>query len=284
MVSTCNQQSLISKDALPTMPKGVIFDMDGTLIEQKVDFVKLSRDICEVADNDIIGQHREWDRDDLAKAMANVSIDGQRKIKQIIGEECQSALECMTIQEGGPELVSFLAQNGMRRAILTRNYETNALHMQQMYFDVKSDATFDLVIGRDTHYDGIEPLEGEIPKSERILYICELWGCSPSEVIMVGDSIKDDILEGNRAGASTVLLEPEGYLLNNVYGTNSGNSMERKPNVRIESLSELKLLLEEQIARRSLDCWESTIRALEMEIDSSISSQSSAPITTVERQ
>lgn len=89
-------------------------------------------------------------------------------------------------------------------------------------------------------------------------------------------------MEGNRAGASTVLLEPEGYLLNNVYGTNSGNSMERKPNVRIESLLELRLLLEEQIARRSLDCWESTIRALEMEIDSSISSQSSEPITTVE--
>jgi phosphoglycolate phosphatase-like HAD superfamily hydrolase len=240
------------------MPKGVIFDMDGTLIEQNVDFVKLGREICKVADNDIIGKHRE-DRDDLAKAMANVSIDGQRKIKQIIGEECQRALGCMAIQEGGPELVAFLAQNGVRRAVLTRNYESNALHMQQMYFDANSDATFDLVIGRDTHYDGIEPLEGEISKSERILYICELWGCSPSEVVMVGDSIKDDILEGNRAGASTVLLEPEGYLLNYVYGTNSGNLIERKPNVRIESLLELKLLLEEQISRRSLDCWESTI-------------------------
>lgn len=283
MVSTCNQQSLVSNDALPTMPKGVIFDMDGTLIEQNVDLVKLSREICEVADNDIIGKHRD-DRDDLAKAMANVSIDGQRQIKHIIGEECQRALERMTIQEGGPELVAFLAQNGVRRAILTRNYESNARHMQQMYLGANSDATFDLIIGRDTHYNEMEPLEGEIPKSERILHICEVWGCDPSEVIMVGDSIKDDVLEGNRAGASTVLLEPEGYLLNNVYGTNSGNSMERKPNVRIESLSELKLLLEEQIARKSMDCWESTIRALEMEIDSPISSQSSVPITTVESQ
>lgn len=283
MVSTFNQQSLVSKDALPKMPKGVIFDMDGTLIEQNIDFLKLIREICEVADNDVIGKDRD-DHDDLAEAMANVSIGGQQKIKQIIGEECQRALECMTIQEGGPELVSFLAQNDVRRAVLTRNYEKNAFHMQQMYLDANSDATFDLVIGRDTHYNGIEPLEGEIPKSERILYICELWGCSPSEVIMVGDSIKDDILEGNRAGASTVLLEPKGYLLNSVYGTNSGNSMERKPNLRIESLLELKLLLEEQIARRRMDCWESTIRALEMEIDSSISPQSSVPITTVERQ
>ncbi len=81
---------------------------------------------------------------------------------------------------------------------------------------------------------------------------------------------------------SCSLRMPKGYTLNNVYGTNSGNSMERRPNVRIESLLELKLLLEEQIARRSMDCWESTIQALEMEIDSSISSQSSAPITTVE--
>ena len=221
--------------------------MDGTLIEQNVDFAELRRRIDEVADADPIGKKLD-DREDLAETMSNMSLDGQRKTRQIIGEILQIALERMAIQEGGPDLVAYLAQNGIRRAILTRNYEKIVFIMQRMYLDENSEATFDLVIGRDTHFNGNVPTAKEIRKAERILQICEIWGCSPSEVVMVGDSIKDDIVEGNRAGCgATVLLEPKGYQLNATYGTNAGNPMERKPTVCIEALSELKLLLEDQM-------------------------------------
>jgi histidinol phosphatase-like enzyme len=48
------------------------------------------------------------------------------------------------------------------------------------------------------------------PSPIALQHICESWGIQPSEVIMVGDSAKDDIVCGNCAGAVTVLLDSEG--------------------------------------------------------------------------
>ena len=48
------------------------------------------------------------------------------------------------------------------------------------------------------------------PSPAALLHICETWGILASECIMVGDSVKDDIVCGNRAGAVTVLLDYEG--------------------------------------------------------------------------
>lgn len=48
------------------------------------------------------------------------------------------------------------------------------------------------------------------PSPEALIHICDTWGIPPSSVIMVGDSAKDDVVCGNRAGAVTVLLDSEG--------------------------------------------------------------------------
>ena len=36
------------------------------------------------------------------------------------------------------------------------------------------------------------------------------WGVLPSETVMVGDSLQDDVVSGNRAAASTILLDMDG--------------------------------------------------------------------------
>lgn len=48
------------------------------------------------------------------------------------------------------------------------------------------------------------------PSPEALLHICKTWGIQPSEVVMIGDSAKDDVVCGNRAGAITILLDTEG--------------------------------------------------------------------------
>jgi histidinol phosphatase-like enzyme len=48
------------------------------------------------------------------------------------------------------------------------------------------------------------------PSPEALIHICDTWGIPPASVIMVGDSAKDDIVCGNRAGGVTVLLDSEG--------------------------------------------------------------------------
>jgi hypothetical protein len=61
--------------------------------------------------------------------------------------------------------------------------------------------------GALTHSAGIASLT--LP-SQALLHICRTWGAPPSRVIMVGDSVKDDIVCGNRAGAVTVLVDLNG--------------------------------------------------------------------------
>ncbi|KAL7441179.1 hypothetical protein ACHAXM_007673 [Skeletonema potamos] len=231
---TCNQS--FSKQLSASL-KGVIFDMDGTLIQLNV-MREIIQQIYQIADNDPLG--KDLGRDDLEVIISKLSPEGKRQAKKAIDEILQRHVDNMIIQEGGPELIAFLAQNGVKRAILTRNYEKNAFLMQHNYTRERNDATFDLIVGKDTYFDeSYQPVQ-EIPKAQRIHQICAIWRCHPSEVIMVGDSITDDIVEGNRAGCGgTVLLQPKGYQLNDYYGTTVGNSLERKPTLCVESLTDL---------------------------------------------
>ena len=224
--------------------KGIIFDMDGTLIHLNV-INELVLQIYQIADEDPLG--KDLEREDLEVVVAKLSPEGQGKAKKAIVEILQRHVDNMIIQEGGPELVAFLARNGVKRAVLTRNYERNAHVMQHMYRSVLNDATFDLIIGKDTLYYASHPPAHEIPKVDRIHQICDLWGCDTREVIMLGDSIPDDIVEGHRAGCGgTVLLQQKGYNLNlnHYYGTSIGNSTERTPSLCVETLSELRQYLE----------------------------------------
>ena len=247
---TMNQLSLTVSASASTPLKGIIFDMDGTLIQLNV-VNELIQQIYQVADEDkylVAGEHllgNYLERDDLEVMIANLSPEGQRKAKNKIQEILQRHVDNMIIQEGGPALVAFLARNGVKRAVLTRNYERNAIVMQQMYSQVTNEATFDLIIGKDTPYDTSLPPAQEIFKADRIRQICYIWGCDTSEVIMLGDSITDDIVEGNRAGCGgTVLLQPRGYQLNHFYGTSIGDSRERTPTMCVESLIDYRQYLE----------------------------------------
>ena len=217
--------------------------MDGTLIQMNfMDDIK--RRIFEIADSEqFVGERNE--HDDLEVMIAKLSSEGQKRAKMAVTEILQTHVDNMAIQEGGPELVAFLAQKGIRRAVLTHNHTKNAIIMQQMYMNENSEAVFDLIIGRDSLFDSSVPPQKTVSKEQRIYQICESWGCNPTEVIMVGDSIADDVVDGNRAGcAATILLQPEGYHLNLLYGTKIGSFEERTPTLCVKSLMDVKEYLE----------------------------------------
>ncbi|KAK4766696.1 hypothetical protein SAY87_008338 [Trapa incisa] len=48
------------------------------------------------------------------------------------------------------------------------------------------------------------------PDPAPLLHICSSWNIQPNEVKMVGDSLKDDIACGKRAGAFTSFLDQSG--------------------------------------------------------------------------
>lgn len=245
-------------NTLPPSPKGVIFDMDGTLIQHAIDFADMRRRIYSVADADSIG--KDLERDCVLALADELSLEGQEACKLIFSDIEQRALDDMKLMEGGAELVQYLAENGLKRAVLTRNLEKNVSFMVDLYLAEinetggvgdSSGPIFHPIVARDTrsHPSNEKPLKSK-PYPDAILHICKVWGVNPSEVIMVGDSANDDIAAANRAGCggSVLLTQPGGDQLDTHSGYDLGESeediIERTPSLRVESLLELKTCLE----------------------------------------
>jgi len=127
-------------------------------------------------------------------------------------------MSSQTPQPGLRELMGYLTERGLRKAICTRNFPAPVEHLLAKF--VPGEA-FGPVITRDSQ--GIEPK----PSPEGLWFIARSWGLGQEELeevksgeadvleqarrylgeglIMVGDSI-DDLAAGYRAGAATVLL------------------------------------------------------------------------------
>ena len=108
------------------------------------------------------------------------------------------ALVNMKLMPGTAELARHLDEAGVPRAIVTRN---NAAGLRHFHDRVFPEPPFSPALARTfTPYK---------PAPDSLLHICQHWGIEPHAAVMVGDSPKDDIVCGNRAGAKTILIDFE---------------------------------------------------------------------------
>jgi phosphoglycolate phosphatase-like HAD superfamily hydrolase len=264
---------------LPPFPRGVIFDMDGTLVEHSIDFADMRRRIYAVVDADPIG--RDLERDCVLALADKLSPGGREKCEMIFGEIGQGAIEDMRLMPGGAELVRYLRDAGLRCAVLTRNLEANARVVSDTYLAeiltidgeigdchllAGVEPLFHPIIGRDsarssppgTDDEGGRPLFRNKPHPDAILHVCDVWGCDPADVMMVGDNANDDIVAANRAGCggSVLLMQKGGGQLDTHSGYAVGDTeeeiRERTPSLRVESLFELRSCLESLLNERDL--------------------------------
>ncbi|CAI0436625.1 unnamed protein product [Linum tenue] len=77
------------------------------------------------------------------------------------------------------------------------------------------------------------------PDPAPLLHICSEWGVQPDEVIMIGDSLQDDVVCGKRAGAFTCLLDEEG-----MYSAADIAEVNLEPDFKVASLTEVQSILE----------------------------------------
>lgn len=78
------------------------------------------------------------------------------------------------------------------------------------------------------------------PDPAALLHICSSWGLMPQQTVMVGDSAKDDIVAGRRAGCRTVLLDGAKQ-----YDSPAAFEEELRPDHVVGSLRELASLLQD---------------------------------------
>lgn len=193
--------------------KGVVFDMDGTLTVPCLDFKEMRRRVGVSGRADILHEIETW------------SEEGRKRAFEIIKEMEDEALEKLQIMPGALELCNFLDSRQIRRGLITRNVSSSVEHFHSK-FQIKA---FEPALSRE-----FRPYK---PDAAPLLHICASWGVKSEEVLMVGDSAKDDIVCGRRAGAFTCLLK------DGKFQSYAQLSEEEQPHFLIDDLAELKEIL-----------------------------------------
>jgi HAD superfamily hydrolase (TIGR01549 family) len=161
--------------------KGVLFDMDGVIVRQSLDFMAIKREIFGSTEGFIL--ERMAGLDGAARARAQAILERY---------ETQAALDAEPV-DGALEFFGWLAGRGIRRGIVTRNSPKSVAIVRE-----RLGLTVDAVVTRDD--------AAPKPSPEPVLVACRRLGIAPAEGLFVGD-YEFDMLAGRRAGITTVLFK-----------------------------------------------------------------------------
>ena len=159
--------------------RGLIFDLDGTLVDSQLDF-ELMRQEMELPPGPI-----------LESIAALPAADGEH-CRAILRKHELAGAERAKLLPGAEEILDHAHQRKIPVGIVTRNCRDISLATLE-----KLRVKYDILLTRD---DG--PIK---PDPWPVRHICESWKAPPAQVVMIGD-FEFDVLCGRGAGARTVLL------------------------------------------------------------------------------
>ena len=160
----------------------VIFDMDGTLIEQMLDFEAIRRHLGIAPGEGIL------------EALEAMSADRRGEAENWLVRTERQATEKASIMPGAIETLAAIRTANIKTALLTRNTRAS----MQTVID-KFGLQFDLAWSRE---DG--PIK---PEPDSVLKACGLLGVDPQRTACVGD-FEYDMIAANAAGACSILIAP----------------------------------------------------------------------------
>ena len=159
---------------------GILFDMDGVIVHQRLDFLAIKREIWGDTDGYIL------------ERMATLGGEALARAEAILERHETAAAMGATATDGVLSFLSWMEARGLRRGIVTRN----------------SRKSVEIVLERlGLRFDAVVTREDAPPKPapDPVLLACRRIGLQPTQVLFVGD-FEFDMLSGRRAGTGTVLL------------------------------------------------------------------------------
>ncbi|GIT30397.1 MAG: haloacid dehalogenase [Planctomycetaceae bacterium] len=163
--------------------RGIIFDMDGTLVDSGLDFDAIRRDIGLPERHPIL---------EGVEAIPD-GPERERALEILHRHEHEGAVRA-TPYPGATQLLERLGQLSLRPGVLTRNSGASVdTTFGQLGW------TFDTVLTRED-----APAK---PDPTGVLAICGDWNLAPADVLFVGDYLFD-LQAGHNAGTRAVFLSP----------------------------------------------------------------------------
>src|SRR5262245_26574914 len=160
--------------------RGVVFDLDGTLVSQELDFEAIRREIGLPPGTPLLEALRHLDTEQRLRAEA------------ILDRHERLGAERASVFAGIPEFLAWLDGRSIRRAVLTRNSRWAAETVL-----TRCGLSFDPVVARE---DGPPK-----PDPAGVWRICTAWALAPADVLTIGDYLFD-IEAGRQAGTRTALV------------------------------------------------------------------------------
>ena len=163
--------------------RGVIFDLDGTLVDSGLDFPLIRREMGLPVGMPIL--------EGLAEIPPGERLD---ECLRVLNRHEREAAERATLMPGAGELLDSLTARNIAQAVLTRNSRLCSSRMLQ-----RLGMTIPCVLTREDAPPKPDPAG--------LLKICSIWEAHVTEVIFMGDYLHD-INCGRNAGMRTILFAP----------------------------------------------------------------------------
>ena len=161
-------------------PLGLVFDLDGTLVDSGLDFQLIRRELG------LAG------RQPILEAIERMSPGEADRCREILTRHESAGAERATLLPGVAAVLEEAERRGWRTAVLTRN--ARPLTLQTLD---RLGLHFDPVVTRDD-----APAK---PDPTAIEQICAAWQLPAERIVVIGDFLFD-VQVGHRAGARAVLF------------------------------------------------------------------------------
>ena len=176
------------------MINGILFDLDGTLVDTNeliIDSFKYTFEVLKKetpSREEIISCFGE----PIYESMGKYFDDVEEAVRTYREYNLKYHDERISYFKGAKELLSILKNRGYKLAIVTSKNRSTALRALE-------------ILGLYDYFDAFvtsDDVNTHKPDPEPVLKACKLLNLSPKETIMVGDSIYD-IISGRNAGSKT---------------------------------------------------------------------------------
>jgi HAD superfamily hydrolase (TIGR01509 family) len=163
--------------------KLVIFDLDGTLLVQGLDFGVIR---AEIGLPPVVP---------ILETMLGLGGEERARAFAILDRHEAAAAAASRLMPGARELLAWLRGRGIRTGVLTRNSRVSVEAARRRH-----GIDFDVIVTRDEHRPK--------PSPDGVHHIMEACGASQAQTVLVGD-YRFDIEAGRGAGVRTIALLAE---------------------------------------------------------------------------